>query len=213
MGSYIERKMARSVSKSVCTMLCAPLGLADSINARNRDFTTDYKFAWCSSFDEKFDRFWSELLESNSGRFLSSRTKNTMKWHFEYSLERNDTWILTACDGSRLVGYAILQRSDRPSVRLTRMMLVDFQTLVRDPALSSAMFSCALHRCRRERIHILGNVGCWIEKAQSLVSTPSKHRALGSWCYLYKASNPDLNKALQIATSWYPTQYDGDASL
>jgi hypothetical protein len=75
------------------------------------------------------------------------------------------------------------------------------------------MISFALDRCRQERIHILENAGCWIEELQLVVDRPSRHRALEAWSYLYKATNQELAAMLRSAVCWYPTQYDGDASL
>jgi len=211
--SYLKRQMPPLVSRLVGSCLYLPLLLTDIISRRKRDFKIDYQIGWCTGFDERFDRFWTEFLESRSDLFLASRTRNTMDWHFRGALERNDAWILTASKGTRLVGYAILQRKDSPAAGLSRMMLVDFQTLDKDPALSSAMIFRALERCRRERIYVLENQGCWIEKLQPIVNPPSNHRALDSWCYLYKSARLELTQALQTAAAWYPTQYDGDASL
>ena len=39
------------------------------------------------------------------------------------------------------------------------------------------------------------------------------HRSFESSSYLYNARNQELGEALQDARSWYPTSYDGDASL
>jgi hypothetical protein len=210
---YLEGKMPGFVSKAVGSLLRGPLILTESLTVRKRDFKVGYGLEWRTGFDETFDRFWTELLESRPALFLNSRARETMRWHFQHSLERNDAWILTACDGPRLVGYAILHRKDARSMDLTRMMLADFQTLGRDAGLSSAMISCALDRCRRERIHVLENLGCWIEELQPVVNRPSNYHPLESWCYLYKPINQELTQALQIAASWYPTLYDGDSSL
>jgi len=213
LSGYLRGRVPGSVASLAGSLLHLPMRLTDGILARMREFRAPCQLGWSTTFDERFDRFWAELLQINPEQFLASRDRNTLKWHFQCALERNDAWILTASDGPRLVGYAILQRKDARSVGLTRMMLVDFQTLGRDPELSSAMISTALDRCRREGIHVLENVGCWIEKLQPIMIRPSNHRALGSWCYLYKPLRRDLNQALQRAASWYPTQYDGDASL
>ncbi|MCU1335678.1 MAG: hypothetical protein JWO19_1259 [Bryobacterales bacterium] len=210
---YLERKLPGFVSGAMGPLLRAPLLLTDCIRGRKRNVEVDCELGWGTDFDETFDEFWTELLEGNPSVFLAWRTRNTLKWHFQYFLERNEAWILTARKGPRLVGYAILQRKDSQSLGLTRMMLVDFQTLGQDRILSSAMMSCALDRCRRQNIHVLENLGCWLESLQPTGIRPSKHRALKSWCYLYKSSNKELATTLQTAALWYPTQFDGDASL
>ncbi len=75
------------------------------------------------------------------------------------------------------------------------------------------MISCILERCRRERIHVLENVGCWLEKRQPLAHRAPHRRDLRNWCYFYQAANQELSGALKSAESWYPTLFDADASL
>jgi len=127
-------------------------------------------------------------------------------------LQQDRTWILTACVKSRLVGFAVFELRDIPSLGLTRTLFVDLQTLSRDRSLCRAMTDFAFNRCRRDGIHVLENVGCWLEKLQPIQPAPY-HRSLESWCYLYKVINPALMRSLKNSSAWYPTQYDGDASL
>ena len=209
---YLEKKSPGLISAAAGSLLRAPLLMMDRISGRKRNFKIDCELAWAEKFDDVFDLFWTERLEGSPAAFLACRTAETLRWHFQYFLDRDQAWILTARKGSHVVGYAILQRKDSPSVGLTRMMLVDFQTLDQDQDLCSAMLSSALDRCRRENIHVLENLGCWTGNLPIAIR-PSSHRALKSWCYLYKANNRDLAKSLQTASVWYPTQYDGDASL
>jgi hypothetical protein len=210
---YLAAKMPGPVSALAGTLLGPPLWLTDLIARFPRRFKTNCEIGWSPSFDERFDPFWVELESRNPRVLLSVRTRQTLNWHFQYALEQNRIWILTASDGPRLLAYAILERRDTRSVDLTRMLLVDFQTLAGDQDLNSAMISCVLERCRREGIHILENVGCWLEKGQPLVHRAPHRRDLGNWCYLYQAANQELSSALKSAESWYPTQYDADASL
>jgi len=185
----------------------------DIISARPRRFKTGFELGWCTAFDGRFDQFWAELESQNSRVLLATRDRQTLQWHFKYALEQDRIWILTACDGPRLLAYAILERRDAESLDLTRMWLVDFQTVATDQNLASAMISLVLDRCRREGIHVLENNGCWLEQEQPRVPPAPYRRELGGWSYLYRATNPGLADALKSAESWYPTQYDADASL
>ena len=105
------------------------------------------------------------------------------------------------------------ERRDAQALDLTRMLLVDFQTVVSDQNLAAAMISFVLERCRREGIQVLENIGCWLEKEQPLVPRAPHRREMGNWTYLYQAANPVLANALKRADTWRPTQYDADASL
>ncbi len=136
-----------------------------------------------------------------------------LEWHYRSFLESGDAWILAARTGSRLAAYAVFERKDARSAGLNRVLLVDFQMLEPDPALASAMLRAAIERCRAENIPVLENVGCWMERVEMARTHPTRHRALKSWCYLYKAADPELAEALENPACWYPTQYDGDASL
>ena len=57
------------------------------------------------------------------------------------------------------------------------------------------------------------NVGCWLEATQPLMNPPRFRRVLRSWSYLYYAKNQELATRLRDPASWYPTQFDADASL
>jgi len=210
---YLAARTPGLVSAVAGSVLHVPLLVKDMISARPRRFETGCKLDWCTGFDERFDQFWTELECRNSRVLLATRDRPTLEWHFKYALEQKRIWILTASDGPRLVAYAILERRDAQALALARMLLIDFQALARDQNLASAMISFALERCRREGIQVLENIGCWLEKQQPLEPRPPHRRDLGNWSYLYQAPNPELAKALKSAESWYPTQYDADASL
>jgi len=210
---YLASRTPRLVSALAGALVYPPLLLNDLIARRPRHFKTGCQLGWCAGFDERFDQFWSELEIRNPGVLLSKRDRQTLRWHFQYALEQSCIWILTACRGQRLIAYAILERREVRSVDLTRMLLVDFQSLEKDQDLASAMISGVLERCREEGVQVLENVGCWLEKKHSLVNRAPHQRDLGSWCYLYQAPNPELASTLESVESWYPTQYDADASL
>jgi hypothetical protein len=180
--------------------------------AKQRPLKSDYCFEWCTSFDVRFDRIWEQLKVQRSDLFLGSRDSDTLSWHFKDSLEQHRTWILTASRGSDLAGYAVFERREVQSLDLQRALLIDFQTLGRDPDLSQAMIDQAVTRCHSDGVHILENMGCWLAKLQP-IKPPPHNRSLETWCYLYRATNRELDRSLQNANCWYPTQYDGDASL
>lgn len=210
---YLATKTPSIVSGLAGPLLHLPLLVKDIISARPRRFKINCELEWCTGFDGRFDQFWAELESQNSRVLLATRDRQTLVWHFKYALEQNRIWILTACDGPRLLAYAILERRDAQALDLTRMLLVDFQALASDQDLASAMISCVLDRCRRDGIQVLENIGCWLEKVQPHVRRAPHRRDLGNWSYLYQATNQGLADALKRPESWYPTQYDTDASL
>ncbi len=210
LGAFFQHKLPRAAAAA--RLLGAPLAIADRI-ARQRRFEIDCDLAWEPGFDPAFDAFWTELLKTRRATLLADRSARALKWHFGHALETGDAWVLTARRASRLAAYAIFERRDASSAGLRRMMLADFQTLAPDCPLASAMISRALERSRREGIHVLENLGCWMDAVQPLDLRTPNRRALPSWCYLYKAGDPELAAALEDSAAWYPTQYDGDATL
>lgn len=210
--AYLKAKAPTVVYGLARAMVASSSQPRDVRKQSASDLTSRYQLDWCSAFDERFDDFWDKLKEARPELLLSTRDTKTLRWHFKHSLQQGHIWILTADLGGSLAAYAILEQREIRSLNLARVLFVDFQTISQDSALASAMIQFAGERCRREGIHILENAGCWL-KALQPVPAPPYHRSLGAWCYLYRTTNPELEKQLRSRSSWYPTQYDGDASL
>ena len=208
--SYLDAKVPKWISRLLNSVITPPLLLKDMLSRKRQPFQSNYRFEWRAAFDSAFDSFCDELKQLHSQVLVGTRNSQTLHWHFKTALEEKRIWILTAHAGSRLLGYAILERRDVSSLGLTRVLLIDLQILSKDPKLCLAMVDVVLERCREEGIHLLENVGCWIEKSYP-VRAPYR-RNLEAWSYLYRITNPELERLL-LADSWFPTQYDGDASL
>ena len=208
---YLDAKLPKSVSRALGVILGPPLRLKDWFAGRQA-LKSDYQFDWCTSFNDRFDGLWRELKKQHPDRLLESRDSDTLNWHFKHSLQQQRTWILTASRDSRVTGYAVFERREIQSLNLERALLIDFQTVVKDPDLSRSMIDHTLARCRCEGVHVLENMGCWLDKLQPVKPAPH-NRSLETWCYLYRVTNPELDSSLRNANCLYPTQYDGDASL
>jgi hypothetical protein len=200
-SAYLRTKFPGRAGR-LATIAAHPAAALIDRLPRPAKFKTNAQLDWLNAFDEGFDEFWSDLLAANPDVLLACRSRETLQWHFR------DPWILSVRRGARMIGYAILQRKDSIALGLARMLLVDLQTIGNDPALTSAMMEAILGRCREDKIDVLENAGCWLEHLRPHHIAPSRCRDLDSWCYLYKAKNSALDGA-----KWYPTQYDGDASL
>jgi hypothetical protein len=167
----------------------------------------------CSSFDERFDRFWDELKHTYPQRLLPTRSREVLQWHFKYPLEQGRAWIVTLGDDSRLRAYAIFRRRDVPEHQLQRVQLVDFQALNNDPQILVTMLAWGLTLCRKEGIHMLEAFGFRPEKQAIIDGLAPYRRQLPSWWYFYKPGNRSLGIELQDATVWDPSHFDGDTSL
>ena len=209
--SFLDTKLPKRISRLLGSIVSPPLLLKDSLSRRFHPAKVEYQLDWCTNFDIRFDRFFAEMRQRNADVLLETRDSRTLRWHFKSALEQRRIWILAACVDSRLAGYAVLERRDVRSLDLARVLFVDLQILSKDATLCEAMIDMILRRCRREGVPLLENVGCWMEKSYPI--EPPYHRRLEAWSYLYRITNPALERSLLGAESWYPTQYDGDASL
>ena len=169
----------------------------------------------CSAFDERFDEFWDRLRTRFPHVLLAVRSRETLEWHFKYALLKNRLWIATVSEGSQLTAYAIFERKDPGghAEGLRRMRLVDFQSLEGGTALLPSILAWALRRCHQESIHLLENVGRWMERGELLHSAAPYRRKLPTWTYFYRANLPQLARSLADRKVWAPSLYDGDATL
>jgi hypothetical protein len=115
--------------------------------------------------------------------------------------------VLSATRNRRMLAYAIFYRKDKRDYGLKRVRLVDHQHLEGGEQAFVPMLAQALQRCRRERIHMLEDLGCSIAALE-----PPHRRQLPSWLFHYKA-NGEFAEALKNAAVWRPSLYDGDSSL
>lgn len=212
---------ASAVRKYLAVKAPRPLGaLANLVTAplrrtpirpwrHSRSAVPGCSLEWCTEFDQRFNVLWDELQRQRPDRLLAVRDARTLAWHFKHALLRNQLWILTASMDGRLAGYAILERRDVPAFGLTRVVLIDLQVCSKQPEMCSNMLDAVRDRCLDEGIDVIENLGCWLRELQP-IGRPPHHRKLDWWSHLYRITNPQLKVS---RSAWYPTQYDGDASL
>ena len=164
-------------------------------------------------FDDRFDDFWGCLKSRYPHLLLAVRTREVLEWHFKYALLNNQLWVAAVVDGPRLAAYAIFGRKDNPKIGLKSVRLVDFQSLDGGTHLLSPLLSWAVRKCREEGIHMLENIGRWLEKRELIASVAPYRRKLSAWTYFYRAYNPGLAESLSHRRAWAPSLFDGNASL
>jgi hypothetical protein len=192
--------------------LSAAVFLKDRLSKKFlREHDVDVKV--CANFDERFDGFWEGLKRNNPHLLLAVRTREMLEWHYKYALLNGRLWIVTVTDGPRLVAYATFERKDKPRFGLKRLSLIDFQSLDGSTALLSPLLSWALKKCQDEGIHVLENVGRWLEQGELIKTAAPHERKLPAWSYFYRTSNPKLAESLTDRRAWAPCLFDGDASL
>ena len=167
----------------------------------------------CPAFDERFDRFWVQLLERYPNKFLAMRDRATLEWHFKYALQEHRLAIITLAHNGELSAYAVLVlvrgKQDDP---IRRANLADFQSLGESNESYSTVLQFALEHCRRTGIHVLSTTGVSASGVDISMDAPY-HSPATNWTFIYKPRNPRLSEILADQNVWCPSLYDGDASL
>ncbi|MGE3818639.1 MAG: hypothetical protein AB7I30_04340 [Isosphaeraceae bacterium] len=176
-------------------------------------------FAWSDGFDDRFDPFWNALARRDPRKLLAGRSRAELSWHFAGPLQAGQLWVGTlsrtgkGTGAGELLAYAVFKRQDHPHSGLTRMRLVDYQTIALQADPLPGLIGEAGRRCARERIAALELVGCDVPKTLAFDRLAPYRRRLPAWPYFYKATDPTLEIALADPGIWDPSSYDGDASL
>jgi len=173
----------------------------------------DVEVKACAGFDDRFDDFWSALRTNHPHLLLAVRTRAFLEWHFRYALRQKHLWIAAVVDGPRLAAYSIFLKRDIRNFGLKRIQLVDFQSLDGSTALLPPMLHWAFRKCRDEGVHMLENIGCWLEEGEVIRDLAPHRRKLSTWSFFYRANNPSLAVSLRDRRAWAPSLFDGDASL
>lgn len=164
-------------------------------------------------FDERFDTFWNEAVKQSCGRLMATRSREILDWHFRCDISSGKAWLATVEDKHALIAYAVFCRQDSLGFGLTRVRLVDFQTLSGRTELLIPLIAWGLDRCRKQRVHMLEAIGFAHRKKEILEGLAPYRRELPSWLYFYKANSATLAQALFDPQVWDPSCFDGDSSL
>lgn len=211
-GGFVESVLVSSHGKwlrPVAYPLAAALWIRD-LGSRARKFAREVQS--CTGFDDRFDEFWDRLRSANPAVLLAVRSREMLDWHFRHALRANRLWIGAVMDGRAIRAYAIFDRNDNRKSGMTRVRLLDFQSLDGDHLLRP-LLAWALDRCRSEKIHVLESAGRWLEPGGLIHKLAPYHRKLISWTYFYRAANHTLAQKLKRPEAWAPWLYDGDASF
>jgi hypothetical protein len=212
--SFFERLLAIKnypLAKPLSYPLSAAALLKDSVTSKA--LRGDFEVQVCGHFDARFDDFWEDLKKKNPHLLLAVRTREVLDWHFKHALLDRSAWIAAVVDGPRLAAYAIFDRKDHFTFNFKRMRLLDFQSRDGSTTLLSPLLSWALRKCRDEGLHLLENVGRWLEKGDFIETVaPYKHK-LDVWRFCYRANSPTLAQRLRDPRAWAPSLFDGDSSL
>jgi hypothetical protein len=213
MESFLARRGWR-LAKVLSYPLSVGLQLKNTLSDRAiRARRNGVEIVACTTFDERFDRFWQQLRRERVHILLATRSREVLDWHFGRALADNRAWALTVGNPSGMIAYAIFYRQDNTANGLKRMKLADFQSLEGNIELLTPILFRALEECAKQGIHVLEMSGLSAEKQRITDQLRPYKRKLSSWRYFYKTTNKQLAESLQNPQVWDPCCFDGDASL
>jgi hypothetical protein len=211
-ASWLKMKSV-PLGKTLIYPLSMGLFLRDRARQKSWQCERNVSVRNCESFDDRFDEFWQQLRVINSKVLLAVRSREILEWHFKYALRQRKVLVLRVEEKDQPIAYAVFCRQDSSRYGLSRLRLIDFQSLDRSADLLKPMLSRALKFCRDEGIHMLENIGLTPEKSKLFRQFAPYHRQLPSWLYFYRTKNKDLVESLKDPEVWDPSCFDGDTSL
>jgi hypothetical protein len=161
-----------------------------------------------ASFDDLFERKAAE-----GTRLLGWRSAGVLRWHFGDRRRVRPVEIGVDRRADKLVGFVILARDESPEIGLVRSKIVDLVAEGDEPEIVDRLVRAARERARADGCHVLEAVGFPASLRRVLLRHLPHRRKFPAWPYFYKAGSPELAAALRSAESWYPSLFDGDASL
>lgn len=164
-------------------------------------------------FDQRFDVFWEKLKSKNWGRLLCTRNSEWLEWHYKAFRNTNKLSIFCAEKNREITAYGILYRADNSRINLTRMKLVDLQTIDNNKIAIEEIIKFCIEKCVREKISVFEIIGFNSKKRNIIEKYNPLKRELQSWPFFYKTNDKDLDLELENSGVWDICEYDGDASL
>jgi hypothetical protein len=160
----------------------------------------------------EFDDLWRRKLAEGT-RLTACRTAETLRWHFAPEGRVNPPFLLGAFDGGRLVGYLAAVRQDSDPLQLRRARVADIFVERDDPDTIRQLLAAAAAEARGDGAHMLEVIGYPGHVRRVFVESRPFELWNESWPFLYRAPDPELNRALASPDVWHACLYDGDGSL
>lgn len=171
------------------------------------------KIKECHCFDQRFDAFWEKLKNKNRGILLCTRSSEWLEWHYKVYRNTDKLSIFCVEKDREITAYGILYRVDNPRINLTRMKLVDLQTIDDNKIVIEEIIKSCIEKCIRERISVFEIIGFNSKKRNIFKKYNPLKRKLQSWPFFYKVNDDGFGLELENSGVWDICEYDGDASL
>lgn len=159
-----------------------------------------------------FERLFAEKLKERV-RLYADRTAETLRWHFEIPGDKGSVRVLCCRKNGELEGYAIVRTDTGEEDGLRKSIIADLVAKYDDPDVVTALCVAAYKGAKATGSDVLEMQGFPANIRQLAMKWRPYQRKYPACPYYYKASDPELHKALSDAAAWYACPFDGDTTL
>jgi len=159
-----------------------------------------------------FEKLWSNKQQEQN-RLLADRSPAALRWHFEIPGDQGSARVLCCHHEQDLVGYTIVRNDTKPENNLRSSIIADLIAKNDDPEIVRALWSAAYDYAKESGSDILEMLG-FPPVIRNVGAQWNPYRRKYPACpFYYKATDPELHKALANGAQWYASPFDGDATL
>jgi hypothetical protein len=164
------------------------------------------------AFENEIAELFADKLKEGT-RFFADRSPEVLRWHFEIPGDRGSAHVLRCYDNDKLKGYTVVRSDEDPRDGVRRSVIADLIARHDDPAVVRALWAAAYEHAKAVGSDVLEVQG-FPSQIRELSTVWRPYRRKYPACpYYYRATDPELHKALGDPSAWYACPFDGDATL
>ena len=168
--------------------------------------------AGVESIEGDIEALWMNKLQEGT-RLYADRSPKVLRWHFDIPGDRGVVRVLRCCEDRELKGYAVVRTDKDYRDGTQRSVIADLIARQDDPEVVRALWVAAYEHAKALGSDILEVQG-YPSNIRTVSSDWHPYRRKYPACpYNYRATDPELHRALSDPTAWYACPYDGDATL
>jgi hypothetical protein len=208
-------RLGPKISKIGSILTSLAVGLDKTLRRRNpRPSSSQFSLneIGISEIGDDLLSLWLQKL-SEKPRLLADRSPSTLRWHFGIPGDKGLARVIRCYKNRDLVGYAVIRTDTNHEIGLRTSIVADLLARNDDPEIVKALCVAAYDHAKRIGSHVLEMMG-YPPAIRSVCSQWHPHvRSYPACPFIYKATDPTLQKILADGTAWYACPFDGDATL
>ena len=216
-GRILMQKLdPKPVLQPIGSAIVAFAVAADRLVRRRRprftSATLTVKGSNINAFDKDIAELFADKLKERT-RFFADRSPEVLRWHFEIPGDRGSAHVLRCFENEKLKGYAVIRSDKDPRDGVRRSLIADLIARQDDPAVVKALWAAAYEHAKVVGSDVLEVQGFPSQIREVSTAWRPYRRKYPACPYYYRATDPELHKALSDPSAWYACPFDGDATL